>query len=160
MGNLEEQIQNVVRRTNTFYQQTKPGHYLININYPVETPDIPPIALPSQGTWDSWTDIQKADWLIDREREDRGLPAFHGPQEDVTTVAQDYAEYLIDNNAWGHNEDGTLTQRLNRVMPQNYRQRESENIGVRSSTRRKPACASSRRKSAIHTSSSPMNKAR
>ena len=67
---------------------------------------VPMMNLPSQGEWDVMTDGEKALWLINRERIDRGIHPLHGLEENVTSVAQYYAQYLIDNNAWGHYEDG------------------------------------------------------
>ena len=67
---------------------------------------IPMLNLPSQAEWDAMTDGEKALWLINRERIDRGVHPLHGLEENVTSVAQYYAQYLIDNNAWGHYEDG------------------------------------------------------
>lgn len=67
---------------------------------------IPMLTLPSQSEWDTMTDGEKALWLINRERIDRGIHPLHGLEENVTSVAQYYAQYLIDNNTWGHYEDG------------------------------------------------------
>ncbi len=67
---------------------------------------IPLLTLPSQGEWDVMSDGEKALWLINRERIDRGILPLHGLEENVTSVAQYYADYLLDNNAWGHYEDG------------------------------------------------------
>ena len=67
---------------------------------------IPMLSLPSQGEWDILSDGEKALWLINRERIDRGIDPLHGLEENVTSVAQYYAQYLMDNDAWGHYEDG------------------------------------------------------
>jgi len=67
---------------------------------------IPMLSLPSQAAWDAMNDGEKALWLINREREDRGVHPLHGLETNVAGVAQYYAQYLIDNNAWGHYEDG------------------------------------------------------
>jgi uncharacterized protein YkwD len=67
---------------------------------------IPMLALPSQAEWDAKSNGEKALWLINREREDRGVHPLHGLETNVTNVAQDYAEYLIDHNAFGHDADG------------------------------------------------------
>lgn len=74
---------------------------------------IPMLNLPSQGVWDGMSDDEKALWLINKEREDRGVDPLHGLETNVDGVAQYYAQYLIDNDAWGHEEDGrTPWQRL------------------------------------------------
>jgi hypothetical protein len=64
------------------------------------------LALPSQAEWNGKTDSEKALWLINRERQDRGVPPLHGVEPNVTGVAQAYAEYLIANDAFGHEADG------------------------------------------------------
>ena len=67
---------------------------------------IPSLTLPNQSTWDAMSDNGKAEWLVYRERVDRGLQPLHGFESNVTSIAQYYADYLIDNDKWGHNEDG------------------------------------------------------
>jgi len=60
------------------------------------------------------TDAEKALWLINRERLDRGIDALHGIEGNVSSVAQYYAQYLLDNNAFSHTADGRDPwQRLN-----------------------------------------------
>jgi uncharacterized protein YkwD len=67
---------------------------------------IPMLTLPSQAEWDAKNDGERALWLINRERIDRSVHPLHGLEANVTSVAQYYAQYLIDNNAWGHEADG------------------------------------------------------
>jgi uncharacterized protein YkwD len=75
---------------------------------------MPMMTLPSQAEWDSMTDAEKALWLINRERIDRGVVPLHGIESNVMSVAQDYAQYLMDNNAFSHFADGnTPHERLN-----------------------------------------------
>jgi len=75
---------------------------------------IPMLTLPSQAEWDAKSDGEKALWLINRERVDRGVQPLHGVETNVTSVAQSYAEYLIEHDTFGHTEDGrTPSQRLN-----------------------------------------------
>lgn len=62
--------------------------------------------MPSQTTWNSMTDGEKALWLINRERIDRGVLPLEDVETNVTSVAQYYADYLLTNNKWGHYEDG------------------------------------------------------
>ncbi len=76
-----------------------------NENAELETA-IPMLSLPSQAEWDAMTGDEKALWLINREREDRGVAPLHGIEENVDAVAQDYAEYLVENDVFGHEEDG------------------------------------------------------
>ena len=75
---------------------------------------LPMLSLPSQSEWDIMTDGEKALWLINRERIDRGVAPLQGVEQNVTDVAQTYAEYLCTNDASGHEADGrTPWQRLN-----------------------------------------------
>jgi uncharacterized protein YkwD len=75
---------------------------------------IPMMTLPSQTEWNNMSDGEKALWLINRERIDRGVAPLQGLEVNVGSVAQYYADYLLDNNTWGHTADGrTPWQRLN-----------------------------------------------
>jgi len=75
---------------------------------------IPMLTLPPQAEWDRMNDGQKALWLINRERTDRGVHAIHRLESNVMSVAQTYAQYLIDHDAFGHSADGrTPWDRLN-----------------------------------------------
>ena len=67
---------------------------------------LPPVTLPSQATWDGMSDGEKALWLINLERIDRGIVPLDQIEANVTEVAQYYADFLLDNDAWGHYEDG------------------------------------------------------
>ena len=74
----------------------------------------PALNLPDQGVWDKMGDGERAIWLINRERIDRGISPLHGLEANVTEVAQSYAQYLMDNSAFGHYEDGRSPwERLN-----------------------------------------------
>jgi hypothetical protein len=67
---------------------------------------LPMVSLPDQVTWKKKSDGEKALFLINLERTDRGLEPLHGLETNVTSVAQYYAQYLMDNNAFDHYEDG------------------------------------------------------
>jgi len=67
---------------------------------------IPTMTLPSQATWDVMSNNDRALWLINRERLDRSVNALHGTEANVISVAQNYANYLLVNNLWGHYADG------------------------------------------------------
>jgi hypothetical protein len=67
---------------------------------------IPMLTLPSQAEWNVMSDGQKALWLINRERIDRGVAPLHDLETNVGGVAQYYADYLLDHNTWGHTADG------------------------------------------------------
>lgn len=74
----------------------------------------PMMALPTQVIWDGFSYNEKAFWLINREREDRGVTPLHSTEDNVVSVAQYYAEYLMDNDAFSHAADGkTPWDRLN-----------------------------------------------
>lgn len=74
------------------------------------------LTLPSD--WMQLTLEQKAVILINAERRVRadgtviGLP-LAGVDSRITTIAQGYAEHLLQTNTWGHFQDGTPTDRLN-----------------------------------------------
>lgn len=71
------------------------------------------IIMPSQVEWNAKSDGEKALWLINKERVDRGIAPLHGVETNVTSVAQAYAQYLLDHNAFAHDADGrTPWQRL------------------------------------------------
>jgi hypothetical protein len=77
-------------------------------------PPIPPMTLPSQSAWDALSNSAKALWLVNRERLDRGVKSLSSVEANVTGVAQTYADYLLDNDLWGHTADGRDPwQRLN-----------------------------------------------
>jgi hypothetical protein len=67
---------------------------------------IPSLTLPDQSNWDAMSDNEKAEWLVYRERVDRGLDPLHGFESNVISIAQYYADYLLDNDKWGHDADG------------------------------------------------------
>jgi len=67
---------------------------------------IPMITFPNQETWDNLNDNDKMLWLINEERTARGVLPLQFYESNVTSVANYYANYLVDNDAWGHEEDG------------------------------------------------------
>jgi uncharacterized protein YkwD len=65
------------------------------------------LVMPSQAEWNSYTDSEKALYLINSERCARGIRVFEGIDTSIVAApAQKYADYLKENNAWGHQEDG------------------------------------------------------
>jgi uncharacterized protein YkwD len=74
------------------------------------------LKLPRQETWDTMNDQEKALYLLNKERYDRGLKPFEGYTADVTGVAQNYAQLLYNTGTFGHEEDGTPWERLDRVQ--------------------------------------------
>ncbi len=67
---------------------------------------VPMLVMPSQSEWNAKNQNEKALWLINRERVDRGVAPLHGVEDNVTQVAQSYAQFLLDNDAFAHNADG------------------------------------------------------
>lgn len=55
--------------------------------------------------YSGWTAPAKALWLINSEREARGLLPFAGTNAAIDQVAQEWAQYLADNNFFFHNSD-------------------------------------------------------
>ena len=47
------------------------------------------LTMPSQATWDAMEDGERALWLINRERIDRGVMALHGIEENVWQSVRD-----------------------------------------------------------------------
>ncbi len=64
------------------------------------------IDMPDQSTWNAMSNGEKALWLINEERVDRGVHPLEDIETNVENVAQTYADYLLANDAWGHYEDG------------------------------------------------------
>jgi uncharacterized protein YkwD len=67
---------------------------------------LPALTLPIQAEWDAMGEAEKALWLINQERSDRGIDPLEQIEANVTAVAQTYADFLLENDAWGHSEDG------------------------------------------------------
>ncbi|GEM_PF-2631890 len=65
------------------------------------------LVMPSQAEWDAMSDSEKALYLINSERCARGIRPYEAIDTGVeSSPAQTYAEYLRDNNVFGHEEDG------------------------------------------------------
>ncbi len=73
------------------------------------------LKMPSQDIWNSMTIQEKGLFLLNAERYDRGIKPFEGISPDVVKVAQDYANLLYSTGKFGHNEDGTPWDRLDRI---------------------------------------------
>jgi uncharacterized protein YkwD len=67
---------------------------------------MPMLALPTQSDWDAKSPGEKALWLINRERIDRGIAPLHSLETNVSQVAQDYAQYLLAHDAFAHDANG------------------------------------------------------
>jgi uncharacterized protein YkwD len=64
------------------------------------------LTLPSQAVWDNMGDGERALWLMNRERIDRAIAPLDSTEPNVTGVAQDYAQFLMDNDLFSHDADG------------------------------------------------------
>ena len=75
------------------------------------------LVMPTQAVWDTYTDSQKALFLINSERCARGILPYEGISPLIeTSPAQYYADYLSTNNVFGHEEDGsTPWERLSQL---------------------------------------------
>ncbi len=73
------------------------------------------LIMPSQSEWDTMSNQQKALYLTNRERYDRGIKPFEGVDANVVSVAQNYAQLLYDTGKFGHTEDGSPWNRLDSV---------------------------------------------
>lgn len=67
---------------------------------------LPPMDLPSQSAWDAMSDNDKALFLVNSERLARSVQLLHSYESNVVSVAQNYADYLLTNDKWGHYADG------------------------------------------------------
>lgn len=76
--------------------------------------------LPEQGIWDAMTIGERALFLVNAERTARhdvnypghgtvlGLP-LEGVESNLNTLAEQYAEYMVENDFWDHEVPGTVT---------------------------------------------------
>ena len=72
-----------------------------------------PMVAPNAATWAAMSEGERALWLVNEERAARGLAPLQGLETNVNQVAQAYAEWLLANNKFDHEADGsTPWQRL------------------------------------------------
>ena len=62
---------------------------------------------PSAATWAAMSEGERALWLVNDERTARGLAPLQGLETNVNEVAQAYAEWLLANNLFAHDADGS-----------------------------------------------------
>ncbi len=74
-----------------------------------------PLTLPDQAKWDTMSNQEKGLYLLNRERYDRGIKPYEGVDENVINTAQAYAQLLYNTGTFGHEEDGTPWERLDRI---------------------------------------------
>ena len=75
--------------------------------------NLPEIQFPDSAKWATMSPDNRIMWLINEEREARGLTPFSGIDYRVQKVASDYAGYLAKHDTIGHYADGNRpTDRL------------------------------------------------
>lgn len=74
---------------------------------------LPDIDFPDSAEWEAKSRPEKVLWIINEERVARGLMAFNGLDNRVSTIARDYVDYLARNDTFDHHADGrSPTERL------------------------------------------------
>ncbi len=69
--------------------------------------------LPTQAVWDTWTPAKQGLYLINAERQARGIKPYTGIAPEITSVIQQYTGYILSNNLpGGHYHDGSPQSRL------------------------------------------------
>jgi uncharacterized protein YkwD len=66
---------------------------------------IPAINFPTNAVWQTYSPNKKAFWIVNQERVARGLLPFEDTAVQVIGVAQQYCQYLVDNDTSGHYAD-------------------------------------------------------
>mgnify|MGYP001270416401 CR=1 FL=1 len=67
---------------------------------------LPGMVMPTQSAWDAKSNSEKVLWLVNSERVARGVLPLQDVDTNVISVAQNYANFLLANNAFGHTENG------------------------------------------------------
>jgi uncharacterized protein YkwD len=68
---------------------------------------VKPMVAPSESEWAQMSEGERMLWMVNDERTARGLAPLQALETNVNAVAQSYAEWLLANNAWGHEADGS-----------------------------------------------------
>jgi len=81
------------------------------------------LTLPSEEVWNSMSQEEQALYILNKERTDRGLKPFEGvvpfnTPNSLAQVAQNYTEVLFKSNTLAHDLDGSVTERITRVIPE------------------------------------------
>lgn len=69
----------------------------------VTGPDMDISAKFTQAEWDALDFQKKGLWLLNSEREARGIAKFSAIVPELVTISQDFAQYLADTGTFGHN---------------------------------------------------------
>ena len=67
---------------------------------------LPAMVMPTQSEWNAKSNGEKTIWLVNSERQARGVLPLQGIDPNVTSVAQNYANYLLANHAFSHTANG------------------------------------------------------
>ncbi len=71
------------------------------------------LVMPEQSVWNAMSPEDQALYLINAERIGRGLKPFSGHSSSMNAVAQEYAQYMVDNNlVIDHNWVGSPSDRM------------------------------------------------
>lgn len=93
--------------------------------------NLPQIDFPEASVWQTMNTNARALWIINKERIDRGIQPLEGTAPEVIDVAQQYCQFLIDNDTTGHYADGhnPLYRLQQNATIQSCMQAYNENIG-------------------------------
>ena len=72
------------------------------------------LTLPSQSVWDNMSIEQRGLYIINNERYYRGIKPYEGASSDVSNIALSYANVLYNTGTFGHGEDDSPWNRLDR----------------------------------------------
>lgn len=72
------------------------------------------LVMPSQAVWDAMSIQERGLYLLNNERYYRGIKPYEGISNNVATISQSYANVLYTTGTFGHNEDGSPWDRLDR----------------------------------------------
>lgn len=66
---------------------------------------VPSITMPNQQNWNAMTEQEQLYYLLNQERKDRGLKEFELLYSPMSKVSQYFADFLLQNDKFGHDED-------------------------------------------------------
>ena len=72
------------------------------------------LVMPQQEVWDTMSVQERGLYLLNNERYYRGIKPYEGISGNVSAVAQEYANLLYSTGTFGHYEDETPWDRLDR----------------------------------------------
>ena len=72
------------------------------------------LIMPTQELWDAMSIQERGLYLLNNERYYRGIKPYEGISTNVASISQAYANVLYSKGTFGHNEDGSPWDRLDR----------------------------------------------